>query len=66
MKESSARKIVNKFGGTDKTAQLMGINRTVVQYWLRAGHIPYQRHDALMRAAKDNGIEILPTDLVGI
>lgn len=59
-----ARQIIEKFGGQSALARLIGRGQTTVSYWAKTGVIPIRWHDKLLKVAAEQGIELLPGDLV--
>ena len=62
-------RVIEKCGGIDKTAELVGRHRSVVNRWLRpkdkggtGGLVPAEHQRTLMSKAPEVGIELLPED----
>lgn len=60
----SSERVIEKFGGQTKLAQLLGKRPSTVQYWLKAGTIPAKWHAQLLALAREEGIELYPGDLI--
>lgn len=61
-----SKKIITKFGGIEETAQCLGVRIAVVRYWARTGSIPSDRHEEIMLAAKNVGVDITREDFEGV
>lgn len=61
-----AKKVIDAFGGTSKTAQILKCDKSTVSCWLTRGKglIPAQWQGKILTAAKEHGIDISPADLV--
>jgi hypothetical protein len=61
---SSAKKIIQKFGGQSELARLIKKNQSTVQYWANKGTIPAKWHPVLMSLAEQQGIDLVPGDFI--
>jgi P63C domain len=61
---NSAQRIVSKFGGQTALASLLGKRQSTIQHWVKTGHIPAKWQQPLLSLAKDNGIDLNPSDFV--
>jgi hypothetical protein len=59
-----AQQVIEMFGGQSALAALLGKRQSTVQYWWRTGVIPPKWHPALIRLARERGIELAHADLV--
>lgn len=65
---TQAHRIIAKFGGPARFAAAVGIDRVTAYHWCYArpygadGLIPSSQIDAVMRAARSEGILLLPED----
>lgn len=57
-----AREIIARFGGQSRLAKLLGKGQSTVAYWAKSGSVPAKWHAALMKAARDTGVD-LPLEL---
>ena len=67
--ESPAARVIGKFGGIDKTAEVIGRHRSVVNRWLSSpesggtgGVVPGKHQQPLLDAARAMGIDLAPKD----
>jgi hypothetical protein len=65
--------IVDRFGGAAVVAQIVGVHRTRVYYWLRpkeqggaGGRIPQNHHLKLLGAAAERGLPLTAGELIGV
>jgi hypothetical protein len=63
---NTAQHVVAKFGGQSALARLIGKGPSTVRYWTKSGVIPAQWHAQLLQIARDNGIDLSPSDLVEV
>ena len=62
---NKARQIVDKFGGQSALARILGHrNPSTVQGWMSRGVIPVRQLPAVIRAARDLGINVTPEDFL--
>ncbi len=59
----SVEEIIAKFGGLRPMATKLNLAVSTVQGWKIRGHIPEQRHDEILKAAKEHGIAVSAADL---
>lgn len=60
---NNAERIINKFGGLTALANLLGHKfPTTVQYWKTAGFIPARQQQLVLKAARENDVELEPAD----
>ena len=57
--------VIRRFGGQSALAQLLGRRQSTVEHWAATGRIPAQWHQPLLRLARERGITLEPSDLVG-
>ena len=64
-----AARVIEKCGGIESTARLVGRHRSVVNRWLRpkdkggtGGIVPAEHQQKLLNKAKAEGIELSPND----
>lgn len=64
-----AARVIEKCGGIERTAELVGRHRSVVNRWLRpkdkggtGGLVPAEHQQTLIREARLRGIELCPDD----
>lgn len=56
------QRVIDRFGGISATARLMGLMPSTVQGWWERGRIPAHRQDAVLKAAREAGIDLAPAD----
>lgn len=61
---NSAQIVIGKFGGQKPLATLLGKRQSTVQYWSKAGNIPSKWHTKLLSIAQEQGVSLVPSDLV--
>lgn len=68
-KDSPAARVIEKCGGIDSTAEMVGLHRSVVNRWLRpaskggtGGLVPAKHQQTLLDQARANGIPLAPED----
>lgn len=61
---NNAKIIVDKFGGQSALAKLIGKGQSTVQYWAHTGIIPARWQPELLRLAKENNIDLIPSDFM--
>ena len=61
---STARKIVERFGGQSALARLLGKGPSTVQHWAKTGTIPAKWQPELLRIAQEEGVTLHPGDFV--
>jgi hypothetical protein len=64
MKESTAARVIEKFGGQSALARLIGKGPSTVQHWAKQGNIPSKWHAELLRLAAERNLDLRPADLV--
>lgn len=71
LKPQPAASVIAKFGGINETAEAVGLDRSVVNRWLRPkekggtdGLIPSKHQAKLLAAARERQIELAPGDLI--
>lgn len=64
--DTSASRVIERFGGQSALARLIGKNQSTVQYWASTGAIPHHWHGRLLTLAREKGINLAPADLVAI
>lgn len=67
--ESPAARIIEKFGGIDRTAEVISRHRSVVNRWLLStdkggtgGQVPGKHQNTLLEEARRAGIDLGPAD----
>jgi hypothetical protein len=64
---NNAERIIAKFGGLTALAKLLGHKfPTTVQYWKKAGFIPARQQQLVLKAARENDIELEPADFFDV
>jgi hypothetical protein len=63
---SSAQHIIDKFGGQNALARLLGKPQSTVQYWAKSGRIPAKWQGQILALAQEHGIELYPEEFVEI
>jgi hypothetical protein len=58
--------IVAKLGGPTKCSRVVGVHVTRIHAWVRAGVVPSRSLPALVAAARDHGVDVDVSRLVGI
>lgn len=58
--------LVNKYGGQTALAKALGVRQSAVAYWVKQNAIPGKWHQKLLSLAQEQGVDMLPTDLLGI
>jgi hypothetical protein len=61
---SSAKTIIERFGGQSALAAALGKPQSTVQYWNRSGLIPVRWHQAIIDAGDARGISIAASDFL--
>lgn len=64
MESSPAARVIERFGGQSKLAQLIGKSPSTVQYWGSTGRIPPKWHARLLELSTSRGIRLEPSELV--
>lgn len=60
---TQAERIIERFGGLTKLADALGHKfPTTVQGWKVRGRIPSSQQDAVLRAARERGLDLEPAD----
>jgi hypothetical protein len=59
-----AQKVIAKFGGQTKLAELIGKGQSTVQHWAKKGIIPAKWQKELLILAQNNGINLTPSDFI--
>lgn len=57
-----AKAIVDKFGGTRKMAEQIGLPPSTIQSWKSSGLIPAHKQSEVLRLALKLGIDLSPAD----
>ena len=67
-----AQTIIQKLGGPSAVAKIVGVHRTRVSSWQRpratggtGGRVPQDHIPALLRHARENGVELSAVDFLG-
>lgn len=60
-----AESVINKFGGQCALARLVGRRQSTVQHWAKAGRIPAKWQPRLLQLAREHGINLSTSELVG-
>jgi hypothetical protein len=58
-----ARQVIERFGGIRPMASKLGLTASTVQGWSERNSIPAARRDAVLKAAREQGLGIVPRDL---
>ena len=58
-----ARQVIERFGGIRPMASKLGLTASTVQGWSERNSIPAPRREAVLRAAREQGLGIVPRDL---
>lgn len=61
---STARQVIQKFGGQKPLANMLGKGQSTVAYWAKTGTIPAKWHGELLRLASSHAIPLSPAELV--
>lgn len=61
---SVAERVVTKFGGQTRLAEVLGTGQSTVAYWVKQGRIPSKWHPELLEAATRVGLSLSASDLV--
>lgn len=61
---STAQAIIQRFGGASALARLLGKTPGAIQYWARVGTIPARWQVALLALAREQGIDLTPSDFI--
>lgn len=59
---NAAEQVIEKFGGSDALATLIGKAPTMVAYWKKIGTIPAKWQPILLELAEEQGIQLAPAD----
>lgn len=60
----TAQEIIQRFGGASALARQLGKTPGAVQYWARVGTIPARWQATLLALARDQGIDLSPSDFI--
>jgi hypothetical protein len=67
--KDQAKRIIEKFGGAPRVAELLGIDPSRPYRWTyprsrggSGGIIPARYHDELLRKAREHGVPLMPSD----
>jgi len=63
---NAAQRVVEKFGGQTKVAEIIGKGQPTVHYWTTTGMIPAKWHGTLLQAARDRGIELTAAEFLPV
>jgi hypothetical protein len=61
---SPAEVVIQAFGGVRATARALGLTGPSVTYWRRVGRVPSGKFEAILIAAKKNGVILVTSELV--
>lgn len=61
---STAKNIVDKFGGQTSLAVLIGKGQSTVSYWVKTGTIPAKWHPTLLLLALEKGVTLTADDFI--
>jgi|SRR5215218_2031732 len=61
---SSAKQVIEKFGGQTALARMLDKSQSTVHYWAKSGTIPAKWHGRVLALAQQEGIELYPGDFV--
>jgi DNA-binding transcriptional regulator YdaS (Cro superfamily) len=64
MAETSASRIITKFGGQSSLARALGMKQSTVSHWAKTGTVPARWHSKIIQAAADQGLSVEASDLV--
>lgn len=62
--QTVAELVVHRFGGIRPAARLLKTHPSTLQTWLEGGLIPTKRLWEVLQCARDNGIDLTPSDLI--
>jgi hypothetical protein len=63
---NSAQSVIQRFGGQTALAEAIGKPQSTVQYWSRTGIIPVKWQSLVLEAARQKGIEVVPSDFIAM
>jgi len=66
MAENHGERIIRRFGGQSALARLLGRRQSTVEHWAQTGRIPAQWHQALLKLAREHGINLEANDFMDI
>jgi DNA-binding transcriptional MerR regulator len=58
-----AARVIAQFGSQSALARALGINQSTVQHWAKNGQIPSWRREQILKAARELGIPLDPSEL---
>jgi len=61
-----ARRVIEKFGGQKRLADMLGKGQSTVAYWAKTGNIPTKWHAKLLELAEAHRIALTPSELVAL
>ncbi|MCX7011393.1 MAG: P63C domain-containing protein [Candidatus Sumerlaeota bacterium] len=61
---NAAQKVIAKFGGQSKLADLLGKRQSVVQYWTKSGTIPSKWYQPILELAQSSGVNLSLSDFL--
>lgn len=63
---SSAKRVVDKFGGPTALAKELGKGQSAISYWLKSGTIPAKWQSVLLELAKKQGVPLALKDFLDL
>jgi hypothetical protein len=61
---NSAQRVIEKFGSQSALARLIGKGQSTVAHWSKTGNIPSKWQHELLVVARENGIQLAPSDFM--
>lgn len=61
---STAKEIIDKFGGQSALADMIGKGQSTVAYWKKSGAIPAKWRSRLLQLAAEKGLDLQPGDFL--